>query len=96
MYEGMDEQVFARRAYIYIYIYIQRTGVRKMRVYTYIYTHICIHTHTHTHTHTQIIHRFASDVFTETILRFAETIRSNFARRQTAGMQACRTKPLQN
>jgi carnitine O-acetyltransferase len=32
--------------------------------------------------------RFASDVFTETILRFAETIRSNFARRQTAGMQS--------
>ena len=31
--------------------------------------------------------RFASDVFTETILRFAETIRSNFARRQTAGIQ---------
>ena len=33
--------------------------------------------------------RFASDVFTETILRFAETIRSNFARRQTAGAQSC-------
>ena len=31
--------------------------------------------------------RFASDVFTETILRFAETIRSNFSRRQTAGIQ---------
>jgi carnitine O-acetyltransferase len=31
--------------------------------------------------------RFASDVFTETILRFAETIRSNFARRQTNGIQ---------
>lgn len=33
--------------------------------------------------------RFASDVFTETILRFAETIRSNFARRNTKGIQSC-------
>jgi len=51
------------------------------------HTHTYTNTHTYTFTHTYTVLRFASDVFTETILRFAETIRSNFARRQTAGMQ---------